>query len=89
MMTEREKMEVIVKIAGFVQANPKPRTDRSPPDRPRAFLSDLWKRFSGTASAALWTATLGLLVLAASSIGGLGLGHNTSLLCVTMAPLTT
>lgn len=86
-MTDREKMLVIVKMAGLVQEKPRPTTDRSPADRPNAFLRDLLKRFYGTAGA-LWS-TLGLEVLAASSMGGLGLGHKSSLFCVTMAPLTT
>lgn len=70
-----------------MQANPNPRTERRPPDNPKALVSDFWKRFYGTGSA--FGIAFGLLVLAASSIGGLGLGHKTYLFCVTIAPLTT
>jgi hypothetical protein len=76
-ITDSEKMLAIVKIAGLVHANPKPRTDRSPPDNPSAFFNDLLKRFSGTASFFLCY-YLGF-PFDASSIGGLGLGHRISL----------
>jgi len=51
-ITEREKMLAIVRIAGFVQENPNPKIESNPPDNPRAFFKDFWKRFSGTAEAA-------------------------------------
>jgi hypothetical protein len=72
-ITEREKMLVMVRMAGFVQAKPKPITERRPPDRPNAFFKDFSKRFSGTAAAFLWS-YLGFEVLEASSMGGLGIG---------------
>ncbi len=44
-ITESEKMLAIVKIAGLVHANPKPRTESSPPDNPSAFFNDLLNKF--------------------------------------------
>jgi hypothetical protein len=44
-MTDKEKILVMVKMAGLVQANPSPSTVKSPPDSPKAFLSDFWNKF--------------------------------------------
>ena len=44
-MTDNEKILVIVKIAGFVQANPRPINDNKPPERPKALLRDLLNLF--------------------------------------------
>jgi hypothetical protein len=81
-------MLAIVKIAGLVQANPNPKTESNPPANPRALLSDLLNKFSGT-TGPFPCYTLGLDALLASSIGGFGLGQSNSLFCVTIAPLTT
>jgi hypothetical protein len=69
------------------QANPRPITDKRPPESPRAFLSDLLNRFSATGAAFLCS-YLGL-AFEASSMGGFGLGQRSSLFFVTIAPLTT
>ena len=44
-MTEREKMLVMVRMAGLLHANPNPKTESNPPESPRAFFKDLLKRF--------------------------------------------
>lgn len=43
-ITDKEKIVDIVKIAGFVVAYPKPRRPKTPPDNPKAFFKDLQKR---------------------------------------------
>jgi len=47
-ITDKEKMLVIVKMAGLVQAKPNPNTVNSPPASPKALLSDFLNKFSGT-----------------------------------------
>ena len=39
-ITDKEKMLVMVRLAGFEQANPKPWTDSNQPANPRAFCKD-------------------------------------------------
>ena len=43
-ITDKEKMVDIVKIAGFVVAYPRPRRPKIPPDNPIAFFKDLWNK---------------------------------------------
>ncbi len=86
-MTDRENILAIVKIAGLVQANPRPSKPINPVDRPRALFKDFWKLFGGSTTA-FGVTYLGF-DLAASSIGGLGLGHNSYFSLVTIEPLTT
>jgi hypothetical protein len=43
-ITDKEKIVDIVKIAGFVVAYPKPRRPKIPPDNPKALFKDLLKR---------------------------------------------
>lgn len=52
-ITDREKILVIVKIAGLVHANPMPKTVSKPPESPKAFFNDFLNKFSGTTVAAL------------------------------------
>ena len=65
-MTDNEKILVIVKIAGLVQANPNPSTESNPPDNPRALFNDLLKRLGGAVEVAAFGSTLGLLFAASS-----------------------
>ena len=50
-MTDKEKILAMVRMAGFVQANPKPRTESIPPDNPKALFKDLLKLDSVTTGA--------------------------------------
>ena len=73
-MTDREKIVAIVKIAGLAQAKPNPNEVIIPADIPNALLKLFWN-IVGYGALAL-AACLGADFVAASSIGGLGLGHN-------------
>lgn len=44
-ITESEKILVIVKIAGSAHAYPSPKNPNKPADKVAAFLNVLWKRF--------------------------------------------
>lgn len=88
MMTDREKIVDMVKMAGLVVAYPRPRRPRIPADRPMELFSDrrkglIWATYLGFSCVVLGAD------LDASSMGGLGFGHNSSLFLVIMAPLTT
>jgi hypothetical protein len=87
-MTDNEKMLVIVKMAGSVQVYPNPKTPNKPVDSVIAF-------FNVFLNGLIYSTTFGLcstfaaVPLAASNIGGFGFGHKSYLFCVMMAPLTT
>lgn len=52
-MTDKEKILVIVKIAGSAQAYPKPKKPKSPADKVAAFFKVLWKKLIYTGLTAL------------------------------------
>jgi hypothetical protein len=52
-ITDSEKMLVIVKMAGSAHAYPMPKKPKRPAERPTAFLKVLWKKFTYTGLTAL------------------------------------
>jgi hypothetical protein len=87
-MTDKEKMLVIVRMAGSVQVYPNPKIPNKPADNDRAFFNVFLNGLTYSTTFGLCY-VFGAVPLAASSIGGLGFGHKSCLFCVMMAPLTT
>jgi hypothetical protein len=52
-ITESEKMLVIVKIAGSAQAYPSPKKPNRPAEREAAFFKVFWKKLTSTGLTAL------------------------------------
>ena len=86
-ITDKENILAMVKIAGSAQTYPNPRKPRSPPDNVNAFFRVFLNKFTYLGLAAL-TYVFGA-DFEASNMGGFGFGHNNYLSLVIIAPLTT